>query len=331
MPDDLFDPSYPTQCGDYNSGISASSNMYEMGMDTADLRVRRGGGSYHAPNYQADFSQVFGGSQKSGDMNGKPGSAVPSLGSNMLPGLNNRSAQRPQMSPQQKLHFVALCGAAGLIHLDLNMAAPHLSTLANEFGLTPLEKDTKLGGMIQFGFFLVGGICSLVIGPLADQHDRVLMLCAILAFSAFLNFVIGVLLPGFKVGFFYFFICRVLSGISIGGCFPVLYSLAGDIFPSSQRSFVAATIGASGNIGAALGSIYSGLIGNSFGWRSGYLTACIAQAAFVGVVKGLVNDPRRDLAKAAGGNAKDWAAAWSGGRQVYNSRECSIDGKRPLN
>jgi MFS family permease len=52
-----------------------------------------------------------------------------------------------------------------------------------------------------------------------------------------------------------FFILRMLTGISIGGAIPVIFSLFSDMFPPSQRLQVSSGIGASMGIGTALGQI----------------------------------------------------------------------------
>ena len=49
------------------------------------------------------------------------------------------------------LLIVAMC-----LHADQNLAAPNLSAIAEEFDLTPLEKDSKLGGQVQLGFLDTG-------------------------------------------------------------------------------------------------------------------------------------------------------------------------------
>lgn len=39
-----------------------------------------------------------------------------------------------------------------------------------------------------------------------------------------------------------FFIVRMLTGISIGGCFPLVFSLLGDLFPVSRRAAMSAIV-----------------------------------------------------------------------------------------
>lgn len=48
-----------------------------------------------------------------------------------------------------------------------------------------------------------------------------------------------------------FFLVRMLTGIAVGGCFPLVFSLLGDLFPVSQRSAMAALVQIA--IGAGIG------------------------------------------------------------------------------
>lgn len=55
-----------------------------------------------------------------------------------------------------------------------------------------------------------------------------------------------------------FFLVRMLTGISVGGCFPLVFSLLGDLFPVSQRAAMAAIvqIAVGGGIGGGQVSKY---------------------------------------------------------------------------
>ena len=43
------------------------------------------------------------------------------------------------------------------------------------------------------------------------------------------------LVPNGEIGFRIFFLQRIATGVSVGGSFPLIYSLLGDIFPSEKR------------------------------------------------------------------------------------------------
>ena len=44
--------------------------------------------------------------------------------------------------------------------------------VARDFGFDDAQRDIKLGGQIPFAFFVVGGVVSVVVGPLADVMNR---------------------------------------------------------------------------------------------------------------------------------------------------------------
>jgi MFS family permease len=48
-----------------------------------------------------------------------------------------------------------------------------------------------------------------------------------------------------------FFVLRMLTGVAVGGCFPLVFSLLGDLFPVSQRSAMAALVQIA--VGAGIG------------------------------------------------------------------------------
>jgi MFS family permease len=60
-----------------------------------------------------------------------------------------------------------------------------------------------------------------------------------------------------------FFLVRMLTGISVGGCFPLVFSLLGDLFPVSQRAAMAAIvqIAVGGGIGGGQVSKCGGICG----------------------------------------------------------------------
>ena len=92
---------------------------------------------------------------------------------------------------------------------------------------------------MQFGFFACGALSSVLMGPLVDKtKNRTVILQCLLGVNMFIALSIFFALPNSKAGFFYFFLLRCCSGVSVGSCFPVLYSLCGDIFTTtSLRGF----------------------------------------------------------------------------------------------
>jgi hypothetical protein len=174
--------------------------------------------------------QGFLGNDKSGNgsssFNSNIGYSAPDASNGHSPNTSNLSnleaeelldskgkKKRPAMSPHHQFMYAMMVISAMVMHLDVNLAAPNLSNIAHDFKLTPAQRDWRIGGLVQFSFFLVGGTSSLMIGPLADSMNRSILLVGLLVLSSFSNLVVGLFMPYGGAGFFYYFICRSLIGI----------------------------------------------------------------------------------------------------------------------
>ena len=56
---------------------------------------------------------------------------------------------------------------------------------------------------------------------------------------------------------------RVLTGISVGGAFPLVFSLIGDLFSVKQRANVAAGVQVATGVGFAAGQAIAGFVGEA--------------------------------------------------------------------
>jgi MFS family permease len=165
------------------------------------------------------------------------------------------------MQFSMKYYTVALLAAnVFFLFADQNLLAPNLSIIAKEFGFNDRERDEKLGGYIAFGFFIVGAPVALLVGYLSDIVKRNVLfgIVVILGSSASLS-------TYWTDSYGELFVCRILTGISIGGILPVIFSLLGDLFPGSSRIYVSTIIGLSQSAGIAAGQLIAGMIGPELG------------------------------------------------------------------
>jgi len=125
----------------------------------------------------------------------------------------------------------------------------------------------KLGGLIALGFFFVGAPVSYIIGWLADSINRTPLFAA----TVFVG-ELGCLMVYFVKTYQQLYACRVLTGISIGGAIPIIYSILGDLYPANQRSIVAAVITTGTGLGMGIGQIIAGLLSD---WRLPFLIVSI--------------------------------------------------------
>jgi hypothetical protein len=175
-----------------------------------------------------------------------------------------------------------------LLFADQNLMAPNLTAIAQEFGFDDDQRDRKLGGQIALAFFVLGAPASFLVGCLADSLNR----------SRLFAWTVGV---GEGACFFTFFtttypqlyVCRAITGFSLGGALPLIYSVLGDLFAADERHSAAAVVGIGSGAGIALGQGIAGFLGPSFGWRLPFLVVSIPALMCAAGVLFTVEDPER--------------------------------------
>ncbi len=177
-----------------------------------------------------------------------------------------------------------------VLFMDMNLMAPNLSTIAEEFGMDDDERDVKLGGMIALGFFFVGAPVSFLVGWLADSISR----SPLFAMTVFVG-ELGCLGAAFVTSYPQLYVCRVLTGISIGGAIPVIYSVLGDLYPSNKRAAISAIVTTGTGIGAGIGQVISGSIQS---WRLPFIIVAVPGLLF-SLLLLRVKDPERGASEAA--------------------------------
>eukprot|EP00928_Gymnodinium_smaydae_P099358 TRINITY_DN9456_c0_g1_i2.p1 TRINITY_DN9456_c0_g1~~TRINITY_DN9456_c0_g1_i2.p1 ORF type:complete len:595 (-),score=131.01 TRINITY_DN9456_c0_g1_i2:63-1847(-) len=181
---------------------------------------------------------------------------------------------------------------ASSLHADQNLAAPNLSAIAADFELDALDKDKKLGGQVQLGFFFIGGATSLAMGPLADKTNRMnLLLLVVLTGS--LPCLLIYQVPSGVDGFFWYQISRMFTGISVGGSFPLLYSLCGDLCQPDQRAAASAAMSVATAVGVACGQLLAGFLGPRLGWRAPFVAVAVPALGAVSMLWVTVPEPLR--------------------------------------
>jgi predicted MFS family arabinose efflux permease len=137
-------------------------------------------------------------------------------------------------------------------------------------------------------FFLLGAPISLLVGALTDSFNRRNLFVAVVLLGEG-----PCLATAFVRSYPQLFAMRALTGISVGGSLPLLYSLLGDMVPPSKRAAVSAGVGIAQGLGIAAGQIAAGYLGAQYGWRRPFVViACPAiLCALLTLV--LVTEPRR--------------------------------------
>ncbi len=191
-----------------------------------------------------------------------------------------------QQSRVISLYFITIT----ILFMDMNLMAPNLSIIAEEFGMDDDERDVKLGGLIALGFFFVGAPISFLVGWLADSINR----SPLFAATVFVG-ELGCLGAAFVNSYPQLYVCRVLTGISVGGAIPVIYSVLGDLYPADKRSAISAVVTTGTGIGAGMGQVIAGSMQS---WRSPFIIVAVPGLLCSALLLG-VKDPKRGASEAA--------------------------------
>ena len=128
-------------------------------------------------------------------------------------------------------------------------------------------------GDIAVAFFVLGAPIALLVGALTDTFNRRNLFVAVI--------VLGegpCLATAYVRTYGQLFAMRALTGISIGGSMPLLYSLLGDLVPPARRSAVSAGVGIAQGAGIAVGQVLAGYLGSPHGWRCARRRECAVRS-----------------------------------------------------
>jgi predicted MFS family arabinose efflux permease len=211
------------------------------------------------------------------------------------------------------LAFMAL-----FLFADQNLIAPNLTQMAEEFGFTPEQRDTRLAGDISLWFWLVGGVTSVGVGYLTDRVRRTRLIAVIVFLGE-----IPCFLTGYAETYEQLFWLRVLTGIGIGGVFPLVYSLLGDYFTPRMRAAAAASIGLAMGVGIAYGQGLAGWLGPTHGWRLPFMIVAVPNFLLAPLFLATIREPlrgRTEAAVAASGHGYSARITWAAYRQLFQIR-----------
>lgn len=126
-----------------------------------------------------------------------------------------------------------------------------------DLGLTEFE-----AGLLGSSFLLVYAFATLPLGVWADRGIRknIIALCVGI-------WSLASCLAGLTQNFVQLFSARAILGIGEAGYAPASLSLLGDFFPRAQRGRILSYWSAGTLLGAAIGFMFGGLVGEALGWR----------------------------------------------------------------
>lgn len=151
-----------------------------------------------------------------------------------------------------------------LLFADQMIMSAILPELSKEYGAS----ETTLG-LIGSAFILVGAFVSIIFGYLSDKASRKVLLVFVILLGEVPCILTGV--PFFTQNLASFTTLRILSGIGLGGVYPLSYSILSDFFKEEHRATASAWILVAWSVGAILGITLAGYLTNIYGWRISFI------------------------------------------------------------
>jgi MFS family permease len=200
--------------------------------------------------------------------------------------------QKAKMSGRDLTTLILLVLMSVFLFADQRIMAAILNNIADEY---KVGIDTL--GFIGSAFTVIGAVTSIFFGFYTDRFSRKKLLIAVVLIGEIPCLLTG--LQFFTPTLESFIVLRVLTGIGIGGIYPISFSLISDYFREEHRARASAWLGVSWIIGATLGQAIAGYLTNSYGWRIGFLLAAIPNFPLALIFYLYAREPERGRTEAA--------------------------------
>jgi MFS family permease len=190
------------------------------------------------------------------------------------------------MALRDKLTLVILVLMSVFLFADQNAINPVVTDIMSEYSIT----ESSIG-TIGSAFTIVGAAVSLIFGFMADRTSRKWLLAFVILAGEIPCLLTG--FPAFTRTYNQLLFLRILTGLGIGGIFPITFSLIGDYFHAHHRAMANAAVGAAWGIGQLLGGILAGFLAGPFGWRFPFIVAALPNFLLVPLFLLIAREPQR--------------------------------------
>jgi MFS family permease len=195
------------------------------------------------------------------------------------------------MSSRDRFTLILLVAMSIFLFADQRIMSAILPELSQEYGI-----DERVLGFIGSAFILVGAFVSILFGFFSDRMSRKLMLILVVAIGEIPCLLTGMEWATPTVEWFTFL--RIMTGIGVGGIYPITFSLISDYFREEHRASASAWMGLAWAIGMLAGPAFAGYLTASYGWRIAFLIAAVPNFPLVLIFALYARDPDRGRTEA---------------------------------
>lgn len=198
---------------------------------------------------------------------------------------------------------------------DMFITPAIVPELAAEYGV-----ETGTIGVAGSAFMLLGSIVGLFFGYANDRYSRKhLLIATVLLGEA------ACLLTGFEAvtnSFGSFVLMRLLTGIGVGGIYPITFSLLSDYVSDRHRAKACAGVDIAWGLGMLSGPLLAGFaLQSEFGWRLAFILAAVPSFPLLALYAWIAREPERGASEASHLSGDNQVAfGLAGLKQVFNNR-----------
>ena len=220
-----------------------------------------------------------------------------------------------RMSHRDRWTLILLVLMSIFLFADQRIMSAILPELKAEYGL-----DATTLGIIGSAFTLVGAFMSMGFGWFTDRISRKWLLVVVVAVGEIPCFLTG--FEAFTATPAAFVLLRVLTGIGVGGIFPLTFSLIGDYFSEEHRATASAMMGLAWAVGMLGGPAIAGFLTPTLGWRIPFILAAAPNFPLVILFALVARDPRRGQAEAELAALEDYnpKISWSDVKSIFTNK-----------
>lgn len=191
-----------------------------------------------------------------------------------------------RMNTRDRVTLLLLTLMSVFLFADQRIMSAILPELAAEYGASE-----QVLGFIGSAFTLVGAFVSIVFGYFTDLISRKKLLLLTVLVGEIPCLLSGI--PLFTQTLASFTFLRILTGIGIGGIYPITFSLISDYFKEEHRASASAWLGLAWAIGMLVGPGLAGYLTGSYGWRVAFIIAAVPNFPLVIFFALWAKDPER--------------------------------------
>ncbi len=186
--------------------------------------------------------------------------------------------------PTSQHYRILLMSWAGWLFdfYDLILYTFLLIPIGEELHFSNVTLSTILGASLTAT--ALGGI---IFGVLSDRYGRKMVLQVTI-----LTYSIGTFLSGFASSFWILLVCRIITGLGVGGEWATGQTYIGETFPPHLRGRYGAFMQTGAPLGIALASVVGGFLSPVIGWRACFFVSVLPALLVVFIRRGL---PESDL------------------------------------